>query len=224
MPLTLFFRQKRLYFDKISVHSEKIGNYFEFKGLQIFNFFLFISKGGLKMTNFRLIKLISEFKSGNMNSFPKIYDAFKKLILFYSAKTEDEDALCELNLFFVELLYSLDLNKFPCDFSDGLSRYIAVALKNKYLKISKLNQKYKSASVKLLDQIAYNDEDYTGELLEAVKLLSPKQRAIIILKFIYGYSDFEISVNLNISRQAVNRLKNRALSVLKLELSKDMLL
>lgn len=176
------------------------------------------------MTNLRLIKLISEFKSGNMNSFPIIYDAFKKLILFYSAKLGDEDALCELNLFFIELLYSLDLDKFPCDFSDGLSRYIAVGLKNKYLKISKLNQKYKFVSLNLFDESAYYDEYYTNELLEAIKLLSPKQGAVIILKYIYGYSDFEISVNLNISRQAVNRLKNRALSVLKSELSKDMLL
>lgn len=156
-----------------------------------------------------------------MNSFPLIYDIFKNLILFYSSKIKDEDAQSELNLFFIELLYSIDLDRFPPDISDGLSRYIAVAIKNQYIKISKINQTYNSISINLFNEIAYYDKNHNCELFDAIKILSPKQRAVIIFKYIYGYSDFEISVNLNISRQAVNRLKNRALSILKSELLKE---
>ena len=61
--------------------------------------------------------------------------------------------------------------------------------------------------------------DSSAEMLLSVEdmlnCLSQKQKLIMIYKYIYGYSDIEISMLLNISRQAVNRLKNRAITTLK---------
>ena len=45
--------------------------------------------------------------------------------------------------------------------------------------------------------------------------LSEKQRFVIIQKYIIGFSDVEIAERMNISRQAVNRLINRALENLR---------
>ncbi|KAA8666397.1 sigma factor-like helix-turn-helix DNA-binding protein [Clostridium sp. HV4-5-A1G] len=40
-------------------------------------------------------------------------------------------------------------------------------------------------------------------------------KKVIIKKFFYGFTDTEIGKQLSISRQAVNRLKNRALERLR---------
>lgn len=45
--------------------------------------------------------------------------------------------------------------------------------------------------------------------------LTELQRKIILLKYIYGYSDQEIANRLKISRQAVNRAKNRGVKIIR---------
>ncbi len=45
--------------------------------------------------------------------------------------------------------------------------------------------------------------------------MNEKQKSVLIYKYVYGYSDCEIACALGITRQAVNGLKNRALTVLK---------
>ncbi|HBF3254028.1 TPA: glycosylating toxin sigma factor TcdR, partial [Clostridioides difficile] len=45
--------------------------------------------------------------------------------------------------------------------------------------------------------------------------LSGIQRKVIFYKYLKGYSDREISVKLKISRQAVNKAKNRAFKKIK---------
>ena len=46
---------------------------------------------------------------------------------------------------------------------------------------------------------------------ELLKKLSIIQKRVIVYKYLEGYSDIEISKILKISRQAVNKLKNRGL-------------
>ena len=45
--------------------------------------------------------------------------------------------------------------------------------------------------------------------------LTALQRKVLVIRYLYGYSDAEIADQLHISRQAVNRAKNRAVAVLK---------
>ena len=173
------------------------------------------------MSNSLLKPLIISFRRGDMSSFAIIYEQFKKLIFYYGKKLEDEDTVQELNIFLLELLYDIDISMFPCNNQDGIQRYIAVALKNEFLKICKQNSKYHKLCCK--DYIREFSECCSYDDLfikEALANLSEKQRLIIIYKYIYDYSDIEISDELNISRQAVNRLKNRALRELKTYYSK----
>ena len=44
---------------------------------------------------------------------------------------------------------------------------------------------------------------------------------MLVKKFIEGYSDIEIADNLHISRQAVNKMQNKALKILRIYLTDE---
>ncbi len=167
------------------------------------------------MENSQLLGLIKSFKRGDMSVFPQIYGEFEGLIKFYCSKSLNDDCLGELNLFFIELLYKIK----PCelDFTHGnsLKRYIAVAIKHKYIKLQQQHLKYiKESSLYFENKdCGINSDNFV--LADALSALTQKQRQIIVFKYIYGFSDAEISVFFNISRQAVNRTVNRGMDTLK---------
>ena len=60
------------------------------------------------------------------------------------------------------------------------------------------------------------------EIRRLTEHLSEIQRQVISLKYWYGYSEVDIAQMLHITRQAVNRTKNRAINELrKLYFSKE---
>lgn len=169
------------------------------------------------MLNADLLPLIIEYQKGNMKNFNIIYDEFEKLMMFYSHRLDCEDPFQELNVYFVELLFQVPLNKFNLDNSYGLKKYIAVSIRNKYILLSKRAQIEKNLFIEYLDEVSAYTVDYEEEwtLKKAITTLTDKQKRIINKKFFHGYTDSEIAKDLNISRQAVNRLKIRALSTLR---------
>jgi len=169
------------------------------------------------MKNYNFLKLIETFRCGEMDAFVEVYDLFKDLIKYYSIKTNDEDFAEELTVFLLELLYDIDLKKFRPDNSDGLHRYISVAIRNKYIALSKKNQVYCQTEKKFCenDFLCTNNPDSAFFIKECLKLLPVRQRTVILYRYVYCYSDAEIALLLNISRQAVSRLRTRALNTLR---------
>lgn len=168
------------------------------------------------MENSCLITLIEKFRKQDMSVFAVIFSEFEKLIYYYSHRGDKEEVFQELTVFLVELLYKLNLSEFKRDRTDTLKRYIAVSIRNRYLsemrKGSKISREYV-----LMDEYTGSLCDLlTAEILkEALSTLSEKQQKVIVYKYIYGYSDAEIGNVLNISRQSVNSLKNRAIERLR---------
>ncbi len=169
------------------------------------------------MCNLVLKPLIERFKKQDMKSFPLIYENFKKLIGLYASRLIYEDGVSDLTLFLIELLYGLDLSRFDDDESFGLKKYIAVSLRNQYIALSVKRDTYTNNTLPLYDDSVSNTYNVDDLILvvDALNDLNNKQKSVLVYKYIYGYSDFEIANALGISRQAVNGLKNRALSVLK---------
>lgn len=169
------------------------------------------------MTNADLKGLIIDFRGQDMNAFTDIYEEFRKLINFYASKLNTEDSLPELTLFLIEILYEIDLERFSSDLSDSIARYIAVSLRNKYISVSRDNQKYRSLCSELYENQIFDKCDAIENIFiaDALRRLSAKQKLVIVYKYIYNYSDTELAFMLGTTRQAINRIKNRALSVLK---------
>lgn len=168
------------------------------------------------MENVTLKKLIIDFREGDVQAFAVIYEEFRKMVYYYSRKIGNEDAYQELMIFLIELLYNIELSRFPNDKNDNLKRYIAVSLRNKYIVISKKKRDEEKVLIGIYDDdVTYN---YNGEdimLKEMLETLSDKQRRIVVYRYIYGYSDSEIANCMGISRQAVFRLRNRAFRLLR---------
>jgi len=169
------------------------------------------------MCNYLMLDLIKKFRNEDNTVFFEIYNEFEKIISVYSARLGGEDTVQELTVFLIELLCEIDLQKFEADSSNGLCGYIAVSIKNKYIELSKKRQQESKIHIsydKIDNFLLFATDEYFG-ISEPLKYLSPRQQLIITYKYIYNYTDCEISSVLGISRQAVNRLKNRAIKILK---------
>ncbi len=169
------------------------------------------------MCNSEIIKIVKEIQSNDMSRFGELYDAFSVLIRHFENKADFEDASSELSLFLLELIYSLDTDKFIPDSSEALKRYIAVSLRNRYIALSKRKAARRCEIACLEENIASTvlNQDERLALREGLRLLSGQQRKAVVLRHIYGFSDAEIADRLGISRQAVNRLGSRGLKTLR---------
>ena len=168
------------------------------------------------MENCCLITLMEKFRNKDMSAYPLIFNEFEKLICHYTAKCSAEDTYQELSVFLLELIYKIDISLFKNIKGDGLSRYITVCITNKYIEVSKRDCIYKSEN-EFLDTTRPTTVDFLQKqiLTDAMNMLTVKQKKIIVYKYIYDYSDAEIACRLNITRQAVNRIKNRAMDTLR---------
>lgn len=169
------------------------------------------------MSNKDLLEIIWEIKKRDMRRFGELYEAFEMLIRHFERKSDFDDAAEELTLFLLELVCSINTDKFFPDGSQSLNRYMAVSLRNRYIQLSKKRGKHISELGKKYDGImGYFLEPEENLLLkEGLALLSERQRTAVLLRYIYGYSDAEIADRLGITRQAVNRLEARGLKTLK---------
>lgn len=169
------------------------------------------------MCNCILKPLIQRFKNQDMSAFPRIYEAFERLIGRYATRLGYEDAKSELNLFFIELLYSMDLSRFANDDSIALNRYIAVCLRNKYISLSIKESKIKNHTLPLFENCNsyYYDIDQKILLNLALDALTDKQKMVLFNKYYCGYTIAEISRRNGVSRQSVNDTKKRAIYCLK---------
>lgn len=168
------------------------------------------------MENGCLITLIKKFRARDMSVFPVIFAEFEGLIRHYSFKCQAEDTFEELTVFLLELLYKVDISRFQQTAGEGLKRYIAVSIRNKYLAFSKADTDLKKNN-QLSDDLVSVEPDFLEEYIfrEALDKLTEKQREIIVFKYLHNYTNNEIAKILKISRQAVNQMKNRAVETLR---------
>lgn len=128
-----------------------------------------------------------------------------------------EDNESELKLVLIKLLKTIPIDNMSNESS--IVSYISKAIVNATYKLSRKYSRQMKNEIELREDIIVNMvndavEDYifVGRLMDK---LPEHQRKILEDRFIKGYSDIEIADRLNISRQAVNRTKNRALNTLK---------
>ena len=169
------------------------------------------------MNNLLLKKYVELFKMGQMEVFGIIYLQFKDLISVYMERMKTEDTRQELILTLIEVLNRVKTEKFSDDESDTLRRYILVTLKHKYQSLEKkklLEQRVMRPfwGGELICDDSFESDIDTYVLLET---LSKKQRDVIIYKYFLNFTDVEIAEIMGISRQAVNRIKNRGIESLR---------
>ena len=162
------------------------------------------------------MKLIKNSQQGDNKSLILLIEKFEPLLNKYAKKSSSPDDMKSiLTLHLIE-----SIKKMKCINESSSICFITTIMKNKYIyEIKKeQHQNITELSYNYLNEFDSIDTYSDKHLLifeNMIKNLSHKKRKIIILKFVYGYSDQEIALKLHISRQAVNKHLRQSYSLLK---------
>ncbi len=151
------------------------------------------------------------------DSLERLILCFKPQIDKYSRLLKGEDTRQELIIYLIKVIDTIPVNKNIIWHDKSILSYISKSIKNEYIKISKRENSINRNKVELdlCNELEseYFEEDFS--FIELFKELTEKEIYIIKLIYIYGFSVTEIAQTMEITRQAVNKSKNRALKKLK---------
>jgi RNA polymerase sigma factor (sigma-70 family) len=165
-----------------------------------------------------IYKTIIEYQKNYNNEYmDNVIDIFSNQINKYARLLDGDDTKQTLLIFLIELIRKLNMNNEYLKNEKILLSYISKSLKHKYIKLSK-----KKDTLNLETELNYDIEIQSNESLNDLTIYSDilnelkyKEREIIKLIYIYGYSAKEIAEFKHISRQAINQTKKRALNKIK---------
>lgn len=167
-----------------------------------------------------IIYEVDNFKKNN-NFFLEIEKRLNSRMNYLSYKLNYSEAYTDLTISLFNILKNLDTSKFLND--NEILKYLNKCLNNSAIKLYYQQKKYKEFIV--LDSeientnIKYSnflDEDFSEiYFLDLISCLNDKEKDIIYKKFKLQLSDVEIANYYNVSRQAINQTKNRALNKIK---------
>lgn len=171
---------------------------------------------------YEMIELIKKAQGNDKESMMQILNKFEKLINSYAKKLKYDGADSDLVLCVIDLIKNASVwetNKLKN--TDEIIAYITVVIKNQYIKLSKKYSKICSMELlfeeirgdKFSKDINIDEHIIITNLLEKLPL---SQKQILEYLFLMDYEEIEVAKKLNISRQAVNKTKNRALKNLKI--------
>lgn len=154
---------------------------------------------------------------GNKDAIEHMIIRFMPLIKKNSAILNYDGADSDLIIFFIEKLYTLDTENLSRYSDSQLIMFYKTLFRNKAININRQRKKILEFTENFeqdIIEIGYEDNP-SFIFYDLIKDLSPKQQDVIKLKFMIGLSDVEIGKVMGITRQAVNRLYNRAILALR---------
>lgn len=169
-------------------------------------------------------ELIVLARNNSVDDLQEILFMFKPLIKKLSRVLHYEEGETYLIIFFIELIKNIKLSSFAEKSDAIIVKYIHKSLLNKTFELSRRYSKMKFNFVEFDENVLNMKNNYQSKSVfeedicffeYILKELSGIQRKVIFYKYLKGYSDREISVKLKISRQAVNKAKNRAFKKIK---------
>lgn len=169
----------------------------------------------------KLSEILINAHQGSETDICSIINKFKPLIRKYARQLSYDCAETDLIIATLEFIRDVEPERIRECNDAVLVSYIARTLRNKKIDI------YRNTILKGLEVINAdydlmdshnNNIDEQLDWMNYMSQLSDKQCSILIRRYIMGYSDAEIAGQLNVSRQAVCKMKNKALNNLKLML------
>lgn len=169
------------------------------------------------MTNYIYEKVIKA-KGGDKYCLEEIIQIFDPLISKYSRLLDGEDTKQDLSLHLIIVINKIPIKNNCFKKDKFIVGYIAKSIKNEYIRLSKLKNKKDSNETEInLDiEIEYKKFDSDFELIDLLNILNERQSTIMKLIYIDNLSVSEVANHMEISRQAVNQVKNRALNKIRI--------
>ena len=154
----------------------------------------------------------------------EVIKRFKPLLQKYARLLHIEDAYDELQTEFLKIIYSTHWRELHLQTEGAYVGYIATAVRNMYINLSKANEKLKEDCFSsfgeeqefILNATLAADDNHDRLLFKDLKrLLTKLEFRVVYLACFKGYSCAAIANNLGVSRQHINQVKHRALTKLK---------
>jgi RNA polymerase sigma factor (sigma-70 family) len=188
----------------------------------------------LKYTIIELIKCAqSEFKSCE-TIWLQLIDIFRPRIYFYLNRLKNYEFYGDFIADLMIVIKKIPIYSMRIVDERAIYSYIYKAIYNSYIAISKRNSKWRNETccdniVEISDAVVDNtDVLLVSDELSVIDILSDSrcqlsdlEKNVLYLHFGSNHSIVEIADKLHISRQAVNKAKNRGLSKLKAMYAQD---
>lgn len=173
-----------------------------------------------------LYELIKKAQLGNKDCTMEIINTFTPTIKKYCRKLNYDGCDTDLIIHLIETINKIPIKRKNMNLDSCLFGYIHKSLKHKYINLSKKYCNLYKNELELNEDILVINDAMNIENTVVMKLLLNKltelQKSIVYKIFIKGHSVTEIAKELNISRQAVNKTKIRALNTLKKHLDSSL--
>lgn len=173
-------------------------------------------------------EIVENASLGSEDSMMEVIGKFTPTIKKFSRELGYETSETDLIISLINIIKRIKLNTLKLDNDGVIISYIYNALKMKKIDLFRKHVKgiqdeleINLELIKGEDDRNYNDIENKLFVKEILQILTKNQRDVLVKKFIEGYSDIEIADNLHISRQAVNKMQNKALKILRIYLTDE---
>lgn len=167
----------------------------------------------------RFRDLFQKVQKGDKDALLMLIEQFMPLINKYKRKLDCDGSETDLLIKFIEIAKSEKTVNIITD--EQLIEYIKICIKNEYIRLSKNQNKVQKSELLILDNDMpdkaniYDEIDMKTVVRQALNQLTSLQKEIIIRTVINNEKEKDIAKDLNISQQAVNKAKNKALEKMK---------
>lgn len=166
-----------------------------------------------------LYERIKGYRNENKEELNYLLDKFDLLINKYAKKLNYEDAKQDMILEFIKIIQKIPIENNEFKYNKYVIGYITTALKNNYILLSKKRSKYQEFEIfsnLIIELSGENDKNISKCIVDDyLRYLSNKESNIIIELVIKGKTASQLAEEYNISRQAINQTKIRALDKLR---------
>lgn len=159
-----------------------------------------------------LKEIITNIQSGELSYLNTLLDELESIINNMSKNLPYPEAKTDLIIFLIELSKKINIDNYH---SDNILKWTIIkSLKNKKIDLFRKNIKSNIKECSLTLEIPFEMHSNI-EIEDILSKLPLNQRIVLKERFINQKSDIEIANELGVTRQAINRSKNRGLKNLK---------
>ena len=164
-------------------------------------------------------------QSGSQEDMLFIIQKFEPQLKHYSRRLHSEDAQSELTLRFIETIHAMNLDSLRSQGDGTIVAYLAQSVRNAYISLLPVKKTVETpvtwkelTEAQLLGLVAPIRErevlDFS-ELLDTCPELTKKERKVLTLIYLHGYTSVDIARIVHTTKQNINQVKMRALKKLR---------
>lgn len=168
---------------------------------------------------------ILDVQNGNKERLLELVNQFKPLLNKYSRKSGYEDAFCDMQLSFIELIYHFPIYNFSENDEIRILSYISRSMYHTSIALSKKEWKNREnilfseleeeETYRMEESLKKEDEYNFTEIDFLQDILSSREYQIIKGYFYEGKLEKELAEEYHLSKAAISKIKQRGLAKIK---------